>query len=84
MQVSRLGMPLVNEVVVPIGFKDYFNGSNPRGDAAYLPKVNDPELPHLINAVYGTASPRSRTRTPGWTACSGPTWCRSSSPVCPG
>jgi uncharacterized protein DUF4331 len=56
-QVSRLGMPLVNEVVVPIGFKDYFNGSNPRGDAAYLPKVNDPELPHLISAVYGTVFP---------------------------
>lgn len=56
-QVSRLGMPLVNEVVVPIGFKDYFNGSNPRGDAAYLPKVNDPELAQLISAVYGTAFP---------------------------
>jgi hypothetical protein len=56
-QVSRLGMPLVNEVVVPIGFKDYFNGSNPRGDAAYLPKVNDPELPHLISAVYGSVFP---------------------------
>ncbi len=81
-QVSRLGMPLVNEVVVPIGFKDYFNGSDPRGDAAYLPKVNDPELPHLINAVYGL--PTFRTRTRPWTACSGPTWCRSSSPACPG
>ena len=56
-QVSRLGMPLVNEVVVPIGFKDYFNGSNPRGDAAYLPKVNDPELAHLISAVYGDLFP---------------------------
>ena len=56
-QVSRLGMPLVNEVVVPIGFKDYFNGSNPRGDAAYLPKVQDPELPHLISAVYGSVFP---------------------------
>jgi len=56
-QVSRLGMPLVNEVVVPIGFKDYFNGSNPRGDAVFLPKVNDPELPHLISAVYGTLFP---------------------------
>jgi len=56
-QVSRLGMPLVNEVVVPVGFKDYFNGSNPRGDAAFLPKVNDPELPHLINAVYSVPIP---------------------------
>jgi hypothetical protein len=56
-QVSRLGMPLVNEVVVPVGSKDYFNGSNPRNDAAFLPKVNDPELPHLISAVYGTLFP---------------------------
>ena len=56
-QVSRLGMPLVNEVVVPIGFKDYFNGSNPRRDAAFLPKVNDPELPHLISAVYNSLFP---------------------------
>jgi hypothetical protein len=56
-QVSRLGMPLVNEVVVPVGFKDYFNGSNPRGDAAYVPKVNDPELPHLISAVFGAMFP---------------------------
>jgi uncharacterized protein DUF4331 len=64
-QVSRLGMPLVNEVVVPIGFKDYFNGSNPRGDAAYLPKVNDPELPHLISAVYGTLFPDVPDSNPG-------------------
>jgi hypothetical protein len=63
-QVSRLGMPLVNEVVVPIGLKDYFNGSNPRGDAAYLPKVNDPELPHLISAVYGTLFPEVPDTSP--------------------
>src|SRR5205823_5347927 len=47
-QVARLGSPLVNEVVVPVGFKDYFNGSQPSGDAAYLPKVVDPELPKVI------------------------------------
>jgi hypothetical protein len=64
-QVSRLGMPLVNEVVVPIGFKDFFNGSNPRGDAAFLPKVNDPELPHLISAVYGTLFPQVPDTNPG-------------------
>ena len=58
-QVSRLGNPLVNEVVVPLAFKDYFNGSKPTGDAAYLPKVQDPELPHLLNAVYGTDVPDS-------------------------
>jgi hypothetical protein len=51
-RVSRLGMPLVNEVVVPIGAKDYFNGSRPANDAQFLPAVQDPELPHLVNAVY--------------------------------
>jgi hypothetical protein len=64
-QVSRLGMPLVNEVVVPIGFKDFFNGSNPRGDGAFLPKVNDPELPHLISAVYGALFPSVPDSNPG-------------------
>jgi len=58
-QVSRLGMPLVNEVVIPVGLKDYFNGSKPTADTAALPLVDDPELPHLLNAVYGLAVPDS-------------------------
>ena len=44
-QVSRLGMPLVNEVVVPVGVKDYFNGSMPKDDAQFLGAVQDPILP---------------------------------------
>ena len=43
-QVSRLGMPLVNEVVIPVGLKDYFNASKPTADGAALPLVQDPEL----------------------------------------
>src|SRR5678816_441625 len=35
-QVSRLGMPLVNEAVIPLGVKDTFNGLEPTGDAAAL------------------------------------------------
>jgi len=58
-QVSRLGMPLVNEVVVPVALKDYFNASRPKNDAQYLPAVQDPELPHLLNLVYGTEVPDS-------------------------
>ena len=58
-QVSRLGSPLVNEVVVPVGLKDYFNSSKPKADGAALPLVQDPELPHLLNAVYGTDIPDS-------------------------
>ncbi len=64
-QVSRLGMPLVNEVVVPVGLKDYFNGSKPSADAQYLGAVQDPELPHLLNAIYGTEVPDSDPNTPG-------------------
>ena len=78
MQVSRLGMPLVNEVVVPIGFKDYFNGSHPRGDGAYLPKVQDPELPHLISAVYGSVFPEVPDSNPTRQGISVPTWSRCS------
>jgi hypothetical protein len=64
-QVSRLGMPLVNEVVIPVGLKDYFNSSKPSADGAALPLVQDPELPHLLNAVYGTDVPDSDSSTPG-------------------
>jgi hypothetical protein len=63
--VSRLGMPLVNELVVPVGLKDYFNASNPINDAQFLGAVDDPELPHLINAVYGLPVPDSDPNTTG-------------------
>jgi Domain of unknown function (DUF4331) len=56
-QISRLGNPLVNEVVVPIGVKDHFNASAPEGDAAYLPAVQDPEAAGLITALYGVPVP---------------------------
>jgi Domain of unknown function (DUF4331) len=56
-QVSRLGMPLVNEVVVPVGVKDYFNGSQPKDDAQYLDAVLHPVLPGLLNQLYGVNVP---------------------------
>jgi uncharacterized protein DUF4331 len=64
-QVSRLGMPLVNEVVIPVGLKDYFNASKPTQDGAALGLVQDPELPHLLNAVYGLDIPDSDPNMPG-------------------
>lgn len=64
-QVSRLGMPLVNEVVIPVGLKDYFNASKPTQDGAALGLVQDPELPHLLNAVYGLDIPDSDPNAPG-------------------
>jgi hypothetical protein len=51
-QVSRLGMPLVNEVVIPLGQKDQFNATEPSGDGAFAGSVVDPELGHLIPALY--------------------------------
>jgi hypothetical protein len=56
-QVSRLGMPLVNEVVIPVGQKDRFNSSQPKDDGQFASYVLDPELPRLINAVYGLPVP---------------------------
>jgi hypothetical protein len=58
-QVSRLGMPLVNEVVMPLAFKDIFNGSEPAGDfplfnanADFRNRVLDPEVAKLIPVLY--------------------------------
>jgi hypothetical protein len=58
-QVSRLGMPLVNEVVIPVGKKDLFNASAPRQDAQFGEHVTDPELPKLMEAIYGIDAPAS-------------------------
>jgi hypothetical protein len=56
-QVSRLGNPLVNEVVIPLKDKDRFNRSRPVDDPQFLPYVTKPELPKLIEAVYGIPAP---------------------------
>ena len=56
-QVSRLGMPLVNEVVIPLKDKNRFNASAPRNDGQFLDYVTKPELPKLIEAVYGVDAP---------------------------
>ena len=64
-QVSRLGMPFTNEVVVPVGKKDYFNASKPFEDEQFLPLVRDPILPRVIRSVYGTEIPDSDPDKPG-------------------
>ncbi|MFJ4618565.1 DUF4331 domain-containing protein [Streptomyces sp. NPDC088812] len=56
-QVSRLGNPLVNEVVNPIEDKDEFNASAPWDDARFLKNVTHPELPKLIEAIYQIEAP---------------------------
>ncbi|GAA3244855.1 DUF4331 domain-containing protein [Pseudonocardia petroleophila] len=59
-QVSRLGNPLVNEVVIPVGLKDAFNAISPDVDAtipAVVERVTDPEVPKLVEAIYGIPAP---------------------------
>jgi hypothetical protein len=59
-QVSRLGNPLVNEVVSPAGLKDAFNALPPAKDASIAPlvaRVKDPEVPKLIQGIYGIKAP---------------------------
>jgi len=52
-QVSRLGNPLINEVIVPLGLKDAFNSLSPEFDAVAAPAVLDPELPKIIRYALG-------------------------------
>lgn len=54
-QVSRLGQPLVNEVVIGLKDKDRFNSSEPSGDAQFLTYVSHPTLPRLLEIALGTA-----------------------------
>ncbi len=56
-RVSRLGNPLVNEVVIPLKDKDRFNASRPQGDAQFLDYVTKPGLPKVVEAVYGIKAP---------------------------
>jgi hypothetical protein len=59
-QVSRLGSPLVNEVVVPMGKKDYFNSQPPYLDAQFAAAVEHPELQKLLPKLYPGAFPHLR------------------------
>lgn len=56
-QVSRLGNPLVNEVVNPLKDKDTFNASEPEDDARFLQNVLTPELPKVVEQVLKVKAP---------------------------
>lgn len=63
-QVSRLGMPLVNEVVIGLGDKDRFNGSKPQDDAQFATYVTNPTLPALVELLFPSApAPTNFPRT---------------------
>jgi hypothetical protein len=63
-QVSRLGMPLVNEVVIGLADKDRFNASKPKGDGQFIDYVTNPALPALVESLFPSAkAPTNFPRT---------------------
>jgi hypothetical protein len=54
-QVSRLGMPLVNELIIGLPDKDRFNASSPSGDSQFADYVTNPSLPVLLQVLFGSA-----------------------------
>jgi Domain of unknown function (DUF4331) len=63
-QVSRLGHPLVNEVVIGLKDKDTFNASEPKNDAQFANYVTNPTLPTLIQLLFGSAGVVAPTNFP--------------------
>jgi hypothetical protein len=53
-QVSRLGEPLINEAVIPLGQKDFWNRVDPEEDAQFESLYTNPELARLENFLYGS------------------------------
>ncbi|WP_075791272.1 DUF4331 domain-containing protein [Massilia putida] len=54
-QVSRVGMPLVNEVVIGMDDKDRFNTSKPKDDAQFINYVTNPVLPTVVETLFPSA-----------------------------
>lgn len=63
-QVSRLGMPLVNEVVIGLKDKDGFNASQPKDDAQFATYVTNPTLPALLEILFSDAGAVAPTSFP--------------------
>lgn len=63
-QVSRLGMPLVNEVVIGLKDKDRFNHSKPVQDGQFADYVTNPTLPALVEVLFGSAGAKAPTNFP--------------------
>jgi hypothetical protein len=63
-QVSRLGQPLVNEVVIGLNDKDKFNASEPKDDAQFADYVTHPTLPALVELLFSSAGVRAPTAIP--------------------
>jgi len=55
-QMSRLGSPLINEVIIGLPDKDKFNGSIPQDDAQFLAYVTNPTLPAILHSLFASAA----------------------------
>ena len=73
-QVSRLGMPLTNEAVIPIGQKDYWNAVTPysAAETSFVRYFSNPELGlYMDDSQFGGAVPalaKLRTQTVSYPA----------------
>ena len=63
-QVSRLGMPLVNEVVIGLKDKDRFNASEPMNDGQFATYVTHPTLPELLEILFSSAGAEAPNNFP--------------------
>jgi len=63
-QVSRLGAPLVNEVVIGLKDKNKFNASEPKDDGQFADYVTNPTLPALLEVLFGGAGVKAPTNFP--------------------
>jgi hypothetical protein len=60
-QVSRLGVPLINELLIPTEVKDKWNASTPDKDSQFAKYYDTPILAHLLNVLYPQFGPFTET-----------------------
>jgi Domain of unknown function (DUF4331) len=63
-QVSRMGAPLVNEVVIGLPDKDKFSNAEPKDDGQFADYVTNPTLPAIVEVIYGADGVRAPTVFP--------------------
>ncbi|MBV9765720.1 MAG: DUF4331 domain-containing protein, partial [Acidobacteriaceae bacterium] len=56
-QVQRMGNPLINELIIGTGDKDFWSMSEPVNDSQFAHYALDPLLTRVVNAVYGINVP---------------------------
>ncbi len=59
-QVSRLGNPLINEVIIGMGQKDYWNSVTPADDRQFIGRYQHPELAGLLPVLYPIPAPNGQ------------------------